>query len=297
MLNGILAAVVTPLDANQRFYPPAFETLSRSLYGSGVQGLYVCGQTGEGMLQTPAQRKQVAETAVKCSPDGASVVIHVGAPHIGDAIDLARHAAEIGATAISSLPPNGATSVENIREYYWTLANATDLPFLIYYYPEICPAIAEGNLLADLLALPSVVGLKFTDFDLFRVWRLRRQDKIVFNGRDEVLAAGLMMGASGGIGSFYNLVPELFLQIWEASRRHCWEEAQTAQNRVNELIEIVLDFPMISAIKTILRWSGIDCGQCLPPHRPLTADEEVTLRQRLLQSEVGTMGYSGVRVG
>ena len=66
----------------------------------------------------------------------------------------------------------------------------------------------------------------------------------------------LLTGASGGIGSFYNLVPELFLQIWEASRQHGWEGAQTAQNRVNELIEIVLDFPMISAIKTILRWSG-----------------------------------------
>jgi len=296
-LKGILPAVVTLLDHNQEFSRSAFENLLGSLFNAGVHGVYVCGQTGEGLLQTPARRKLVAEAAVECSPPGAAVVIHVGAPQIEDAIDLARHAASINATAISSLPPNGAASDEDVRKYYRKLATASSLPFLIYYFPEICPAITDGRLLSDILSLPNVIGLKFTDFDLYRLWQLRRRGEIVFSGRDEVLAAALIMGASGGIGSFYNLVPELFVQIWECSQRHCWEEAQAAQNRVNELIEIVLDYPLISAIKTILSWSGIDCGECLAPHRSLTTSEVAELRERLGQSEVGTMGYSEVRVG
>jgi N-acetylneuraminate lyase len=92
------------------------------------------------------------------------------------------------------------------------------------------------------------------------------------------------MGANGGIGSFYNLIPELFLQVYELTEKGFWKEARTIQDRINELIEIVLRFPGIPAIKTMLAWSGIDCGQCLTPRRSLTAAEESQLRTLLSQS-------------
>jgi N-acetylneuraminate lyase len=92
------------------------------------------------------------------------------------------------------------------------------------------------------------------------------------------------MGASGGIGSFYNLVPELFLQVYELTESGHWKEARAIQGRINELIEIVLRFPSIPAIKTVLAWSGLDCGQCLKPRHALTATEESQLRTQLSQS-------------
>ena len=65
---GILPAVVTPVDDTGRFQAAPFETLLARVYGAGVDGIYVCGQTGEGLQQTAAQRKQVAEVAMACSP-------------------------------------------------------------------------------------------------------------------------------------------------------------------------------------------------------------------------------------
>jgi N-acetylneuraminate lyase len=100
-----------------------------------------------------------------------------------------------------------------------------------------------------------------------------------------VLAAGLLMGAHGGIGSFYNLVPELFVELYEHARAGRWMEARAAQDRINGLIRAVLRFPMLAAIKRLLTWSGIECGSPVPPRRPLGADEAGALRAALADAE------------
>ena len=281
---GILPAVVTPFDDGERFDAGAFERLLERLYTQGIHGVYVCGSTGEGLLQSVAQRKEVAEAAVRCSPKGKQVILHVGANNTGDAVELTRHAARIGVQAVSSLPPAGGYSFVETRAYYEALAAVSDVPVLVYYFPEICPTVSSTEEILELCQIPNVVGLKFTDFDLYKMSILRRHGHVVFNGRDEVLVAGRLMGANGGIGSFYNLVPELFLQVYELTESGLWNEARAIQDRINELIEIVLRFPGIPAIKTMLAWSGIDCGQCLKPRRALTATEESQLRTQLTQS-------------
>jgi N-acetylneuraminate lyase len=294
-IQGILPAVVTPFDDRQVFQATAFEKLLESLYSAGVHGLYVCGQTGEGLLQTVAQRKHVAEVAVRCSPKGKLVIVHAGAANLADAMELARHAERIGATAISSLPPAGA-SVEEIRQYYRALAGATGLPFLLYYFPEICPAIANPAELLDVLDIPNVIGLKFTDFNFFQLWQLRRRGLAVFNGRDEALAAGLLMRASGGIGSFYNLVPELFMRVWELGCKERWEEAYNVQAKIDELIDITIRFPVFPSIKKMLAWSGLDCGDCDPKYRPLTSQEERELRLLLSRSTLAGQSFAGLKI-
>src|SRR5262249_52081292 len=84
-LKGIIPATVTPLDPEEGFAPGAYKTLLERLYAAGVNGVYVCGQTGEGLLQTVEQREQVAEAAVKYSPPGKTVIVHVGAHRTADA--------------------------------------------------------------------------------------------------------------------------------------------------------------------------------------------------------------------
>jgi N-acetylneuraminate lyase len=294
-IEGILPAVVTPFDERLVFRAAAFEKLLESLYSTGIHGIYVCGQTGEGLLQTVAQRKQVAEAAVRCSPKNKLVIVHAGAADVAEATELARHAERIGATAISSLPPMGA-GVEQIRQYYRAMAAATGLPFLLYYFPEICPAIADPAQLLELLDIPNVIGLKFTDFNFFQLWQLRRRGAVVFNGRDEALAAGLLMRASGGIGSFYNLVPELFVRVWELGRQERWEEAYAVQAEIDELIDITVRFPVFPAIKKMLAWSGLDCGECDPKYRPLTSQEELDLRSLVSRSTLGGRSFAGLKI-
>lgn len=282
--HGILPAVITPFDEHENFAPAAFERLLERLYASGIDGVYVTGQTGEGLLQPVEQRKRVAEVAMRCTPKGKSAIVHVGAYRTADALELARHAARIGAHAVASLPPLGGYSFVEVRAYYEALAAASDLPVFVYYFPEICPAVQGAEQAMELLGIPNVVGLKFTDFELYKLTLFKKRECLIFNGRDEVLTAGLLMGADGGIGSFYNLIPEVFVEAFALVQQGRWEEARKVQVRINELVEIGLRFPLVPAIKTVLRWQGLECGEALAPRRRMTDEENRRLRQLLLAS-------------
>lgn len=283
-LSGILPAIVTPVDEFGTLNARSFEKLLERLYESGCHGVYVCGQTGEG-LQLPLQtRQQAVEAAVANSPKGKYVVAHVGAANTADAVRLARHASGAGAYAISSLPPGSMYSFAEVRTYYEALAAAAAVPVLVYYFPEFSAAIRTIDDVLDLCSIPGVVGLKFTDFDLYQLSLIQRAGHIILNGRDEVLVASLLMGAHGGIGSFYNLAPETFVEIYEHARAGRWTEARLAQDKINDLIRTVLRFPMLAAIKQMLTWSGIECGHPVRPRRPLTDDERARLRGALSAS-------------
>jgi N-acetylneuraminate lyase len=251
----------------------------------------VSGNTGEGMAQPVGERETVIEAAVRNSPNDKLVVAHVGAHRTADAIRLAKFSAKAGVAAVSSLPPFGMSFAET-KTFYTTLAAATDCPVLVYFFPSYSGAIDSLDALRELTEIPNVAGIKFTGFDLYTLSLLKKSGAVVFNGHDEVLAAGLLMGADGGIGSFYNLVPELFVQVYEQAGNGDWEGAREVQGRINELIEITLRYPYLSAIKLMLKWSGIDCGACYEPRRRLSAEEEKSLAEALAVSSFAGAPFS-----
>jgi len=293
--GGILPAAVTPIDEEERFQPAAFEALLGRLYEGGADGVYVSGNTGEGLAQPLEERERLIEAAVQSSPAGKLVIAHVGAWRTADAIRLARHASRLGAAAVSSLPPVGEYTFAEVRQYYADLAAASDVPLFVYYYPAFSQAISSFDALAELLEIPNVAGIKFTGFDLYMLSQLKRAGAVVFNGHDEVLVAGLLMGADGGIGSFYNLVPELFVELFEKAAAGDWPAARAAQARINELIRLTLRFPMLAAIKKMLEWSGIACGPCFRPRRRLTPEEERQLAEALAASSFAEAPFAGPR--
>src|SRR5262245_14600806 len=171
-LAGIFPAIITPFDLNGKLNVHSLERLIEQLYGAGVHGLYLCGSTGEGMMQSVAQRKQVAEVAMQNSPPERPVIVHVGANTTGEAIELAHHAARHGAHAVSSLPPCiGVYSFAEIKSYYEQLAAASEIPLFIYFFPEVAPAVKSADQILELAAIENVAGLKYTDYDLYTMLR------------------------------------------------------------------------------------------------------------------------------
>lgn len=288
-LKGIMPAVVTPFDADGKFEEAAFEKLLDRLYRAGVHGIYISGQTGEGLLQSAEQREAVMRSAVANSPKDKIVVAHVGAASTAEAVRLARSAGKAGVHVVSSLPPIGNYSFVEIRQYYESLAAGSDLPLLIYYFPAVAPAITSADQIRELCRIPNIVGLKFTGHDFFMMSNVKDSGAVVFSGYDEVLVAGLLMGADGGIGTFYNLVPDLFMRIYQLSREKKWDEAREVQRQVNALIEAAVRYPVFPAIKKLLAWSGVDCGECLPPRRRLTTAEATDLRESIRALDFGEL--------
>jgi N-acetylneuraminate lyase len=279
--GGVLPAILTPMDAEGRFVPEMMERLCSALYNCGVDGVYVCGQTGEGLQQPVAQRKLVVETTVKATPANKIVMAHIGAGSTEDAVDLARHAERSGAHSISSLPPSGSYSIDEVHAYYSAIAAATELPFFIYFFPAFAARPSGYDDLMRLCEIPGVAGLKFTSTDLFTMWKLKRAGATIFNGFDEIFVAGLAMGADGGIGTFYNVVPEWFVAIHRLAKEGKWDEARALQSRVNAVIELGLQYPTHAATKEMMAWQGVPCGDCRAPRANLTADQKHSLRSKL----------------
>ncbi len=211
-------------------------------------------------------------------------MVHVGAASTADALELARHAENVGAHALSALPPIGNYSFVEVKSYYQTLAAAASLPFFVYYFPTLSASIGSTAQILELCEIPSVAGLKFTDSDFFKMSIIRNSGATLFNGFDEMLVAGMLMGASGGIGSTYNVMPELFVQLYAQTSAADWVRARQTQATINELIEILLRYPVNPAVKQMLVWMGYDCGAAIAPRRPLTAEESDGLAKSLSAS-------------
>ncbi|HEY4356823.1 MAG TPA: dihydrodipicolinate synthase family protein [Acidobacteriaceae bacterium] len=289
-LGGMYCALVTPLDENGRVVESVAEKMLAELLGTGLDGTYIGGSTGEGPLMAIDQRIRLVDCIATNMPADKKMIVHVGAAAAEDAIRLATHAAEVGAAAISSLPPAGEFS--EVFAYYEMLADRSPLPLIVYYFPKVAPTAfpAPGDL-AKVCDLPNVVGVKFTDFNLFLLEDLTQRGKVVFNGYDEVLVAGRLMGAQGGIGSTYNLMPHAMVALYRATQAGNWQQAREIQVHINRVIRTLMRYPWLPSIKAILRRQGFECGPTLNRERLRDAAQEQALFREFDEAMAGLQEY------
>jgi len=124
-----------------------------------------------------------------------------------------------------------------------------------------------------LMNIPRMIGLKWTNYDYFtmhRIKELRGGNINVINGADECLLCGLTMGADGGIGATYNMMPKLFTQIYDNYHAGNIEAAQIAQFKANKVIELLLKFGVVAGIKDALNMIGFNVGNMARPQKGLS---------------------------
>ena len=290
--NRILPALVTPLTPDGKLDTASAERLIDHLYQKGVGGLYVTGSTGEGIYLDFEIRKKLVELTVSLSRGRGTVIVHVGAVQAAAAIELAAHAGKACADAVSSIPPfAGGYAWDEVHSFYAELAEKSPLPVVAYYIPGLTGQQRSIDDLASLLKLPNIAGYKFTDMNFFTMQRLLERfgpDQIMYNGPDEMLALGLQFGAHGGIGTTYNVMPELILQVAKLCQQGKFAEAVSAQKRANDVIEPLIAAHGVASTKQILYWQGlIEYTTCAHPRAGLTEQQQADLRRRLASTAIG----------
>jgi len=258
-LRGVFPAIASPCDENDVFLEEEFASLVTHLYRAGVQGLYVCGGTGDCYNMRLDERRRAAEIAVRLSGDfGGTVIVHVGASNTRDAAELASHAAEAGAAAVSSMPPM-KRSHSQLKSYYGNVARAAQIPLLIYHNPAYSGSMPTVDQLVELLDIDGVVGFKFSDWNLgfMKSVIAMRPHVAVFNGYDEILCPGLLYGAHGGIGLNYNLFPKLFLGIYEAVAERDLAAAMELQDRLQPFMDVMWQYGLPQSFEFLMREWGL----------------------------------------
>ena len=280
-LRGLHAALLTPFGASgNTIDTDALGRLARHNIGQGLTGLYVGGSTGEAFLMSLAERLLLFAAVAEAAAGDCVLIAHVGDVNPEVSKQLAKEAERLGYDAISALPPYyyNYTFVE-IREHYDLLASQTALPFLVYNYPGLSGVSLSSERLAELLALPNVVGVKNTCPDYFAFERLRRwvPDKLLFNGFDETMLAGLCIGADGGIGSTYNVQGSKFMGLLKAYEQGDTRSAAAIQAEINQLIDVLIEHGVFQSLKYLLERWGLSMGACRPPFRALSREAKAAL--------------------
>lgn len=285
-IGGILPALLTPMNEDgTAINYTTLRQLVDYLIQRGVSGFFVCGGTGEGLLLTVEERRRILETVVEQVAGRVSVVAHIGALATQTAQELAQHAAELDVDAVAAVPPvYFRVDRPALLDHYRLIAEAAaGTPVYVYNIPSATGVEINVDVMAELLQVSAVSGIKYTSQNLYDMRRITELDAdvTVLSGFDEICVAGLSMGAHGAIGSTYNLMPATFTALYQASQSGDWERARVLQGRANQVITALLSVPLVAGMKAILTDWGYACGAPRRPQRPLTADERASLLEAI----------------
>lgn len=295
MLSGVFAALLTPLSAGLTVDPRALCALTEFLLDHGIHGFYLCGSTGEGLLLDEGERHLVVETVVRQVRGRVPVVVHVGALSTAACTGLAAHARQAGADAVAAIPPfYYAVGREGILAHYRRISAAAGLPVYVYNIPSATQVSLGAALIRELMDEGAVQGVKYTSYDQlgFREIIENCGPRLnVMAGPDEMLLPFLIMGAHGGIGTTYNLAPELFVSLYDSWKAGDLAGARDLQYQIDRLILAIRDFGVVPAVKAAMSLRGIDCGQPRAPLMPLVGVERERLAEALCR--LGLPGIGG----
>lgn len=282
-LNRIWSALITPMYSDESVNYDALEKIVDLQIEDGAEGFYCCGSSGEGLLLTIEERKQVLEHTLKAADGRVPVISHVGTIRTRDVIDLADHALSAGALAVSMIPPYYYKfTMDEIMKYYEdVIAAMPDAPVIVYNIPQFTGVEFSKNNAYRLLSNENIVGIKHTSTNLYSLERIGQEfpEKALINGFDEQFLGALAMGAGATIGTTVNLFAPLFVKVREAYEAGNMEDAFAWQHAINQRVEETVKVGIFNAMKYGWTVRGVDCGFCRAPFRDLDDNEKAAIEK------------------
>ena len=253
-MRGPYSAIFTPFDQSNKVNFDVLTSIAEYQLANGIQGFFVTGSTGEGLLLSDEERIAVIKHLAESIGDRATLIAHVGHPSTDVATRLANDAASVGADWISSIRPifYGA-SHEGAMRHYRQISSETDLPFMIYSMGGVVDLERDTSF----FELPNICGLKYTGANFFSVQQLVRRINepiALMSGFDEQFVAGQSFGFAGGIGSTFNFAPKFYADIFSNYHAGNIAEAARLQSDVNKVTELMVRYENWSYRKAIMRF-------------------------------------------
>ena len=299
VLDGVIVALLTPVDLAGRVDPGALRQLVAKLLDRGVTGISPLGSTGEGYSLDLDQRLAVVDTVAAAVPPGTPVVPGMFAPNPDRAVaEIAAYAGH-GGTAVLAAPPAyyPLTAAEQ-QAYFSRLADAAALPLVLYNIPVFTKIVIDPAVAAGLAAHPRVAGLKDSGRDLDYAARLldllaagQAADPAdsgfsVLTGTDTMLVSYLLAGARGTICANANIVPEVVRAAYDAVLAGELADALRHEARLRAVQRL---FPggATAAYKAAMAATGTGERWLVPPRLALSDAAAARLASELAALGVG----------
>ncbi|WP_291648722.1 dihydrodipicolinate synthase family protein [Clostridium sp.] len=297
--RGVIPAFYACYDENGEISPKRVRELTEFNIKKGVKGIYVNGSSGECIYLSVEERKLILENVMAVGKGKLTVIAHVACNNTKDSVELAKHAESLGVDAIAAIPPIYFKLPEYAIAAYWNaMSNAApNIDFIIYNIPQLAGVALTQGLYSEMRKNPRVIGVKNSSMpvqDIQMFCAAGGDDYIVFNGPDEQFISGRAIGAEGGIGGTYGVMPELFLKLNDLIIGNKIEEARKLQYDINEIIYKMCSCygNMYGVIKEILRINeNLDIGSVREPLVALSYEDISTVKEAALMIKTAIKKY------
>lgn len=293
--KGVIPAFYACYDDEGNISAERTKLLTQYLIDKGVQGLYVGGSSGECIYQSKEERKITLESVMEVAKGKITIIAHVACNNTADSAELAAHAQRLGVDAIASIPPIYFKLPEHAIAAYWNeiSAAAPETDFIIYNIPQLAGVALTMPLFKKMLENKKVIGVKNSSMPVQDIQMFKDaggEDFVVFNGPDEQFISGRMMGATGGIGGTYAVMPELFLKANVFFMEGKFEEAKTVQYDICRIIYAMCACHgnLYAVMKELLKRKGIHIGGVRAPLANIIPEDmkQIDICENMIQEAI-----------
>jgi len=275
--HGVFPYLVSPLHADGRIRIDVLGRLCDDLVKSGVHGLTPLGSTGEFAYLDAAQRTSVVQTTIEAAHGRVPVVAGVVSTSTADAVAQAKAYQKLGADGILAILeayfPLGEASVES---YFRSIADAVDIPVVIYTNPQFQRSDLSLDVIAHLSAHPRIKYIKDASTNTGRLLSIMNRcgEAIrVFSASAHIPAAVMLIGGVGWMAGPACIIPRQSVDLYNLCLAKRWDEALVLQRKLWRINEAFARYNLAACIKAGLAIQGYDVGDPVAPQAALSADE------------------------
>ena len=281
-IKGIITAMVTPFDENQKINETAARQLVDKLISQGVHGLFILGTNGEFHVLSDDEKVEFAKIVIDQAAHRVPVYVGAGACGTQETIKLAQRMEAVGADALSVISPYFiAPTQQELADHYRKVAEAVNIPIIMYNIPKNTGINIEPETVKSLIGVKNISGIKDSSGNMENMQGYidagKDSDFVVLVGSDSKILPALKIGAAGAIAGTSNVIAELDVSIYENYLKGNLEAAEQAQKDIDVLRGVLKLGTVPSVMKRAVTLLGINVGDARYPvsKLPAEADEQI----------------------
>ena len=291
--RGIIPPMVTPLKEWDTLDQDGMVRLIDHILSGGVHGLFLLGTTGEAPSLSHRLRKEIVQRALDQIKERIPVLVGITDTSFDESINLAEYAAEKGASAVVLAPPYYFPAGQlELLEYLEHLVPRLPLPLFLYNMPTHTKLFFEPETVKAASEIPGVIGLKDSSANMVYFHQLQQifkyqNDFRLFIGPEELLGETLVLGGHGGVCGGVNLIPELYVELYEKSIEGDFKKMGILHERIMQISTTIYSVgkyksSYLKGLKCSLALMGICDDFMAEPFHRFRVSERNVIRQYLI---------------
>ena len=289
-IKGIIPPIVTPMNEDESVNEKELRNQVNRQIKGGIHGLFPFGTNGEGYILNEKEKEEVLSIVIDETKGRVPVYAGTGCISTKDTIRQSQMAESLGADVLSIITPSFAAASQNeLYDHYKAVAEAVDMPIVLYNIPARTGNALAPATVAKLSKIPNIVGAKDSSGNFDNMLQYIEQtrdskDFAVLSGNDSLILWNLLAGGTGGIAGCANVFPEVMASIYNYFAAGDLENARKAQDSIRSFRGCFKYGNPNTIVKTAVNLLGYPVGKCRAPFNQVPEDGIEALKKVLAEN-------------